>query len=170
MKETFAVLNQMVADGAIDNYALAGAVGAMFYVEPFSTHDIDVLIVIPETEGKLIAELPGWKYLSSRGYSEIRGEGIVVEGWPVQFLPVSNALEHEAYLNATNQTLDNVTVRVVQPEHLVAMMLKVGRLKDFARIQMFLSQDAINSEVLEDILQRYDLNNKWDEFRGRFLS
>jgi hypothetical protein len=170
MKETFAVLNQMVADGAIDNYALAGAVGAMFYVEPFSTHDIDVLIVIPETEGKLIAELPGWKYLSSRGYSEIRGEGIVVEGWPVQFLPVSNALEHEAYLNATNQTLDNVTVRVVQPEHLVAMMLKVGRLKDFARLQMFLSQDAINSEVLEDILQRYDLNNNWDEFRGRFLS
>jgi hypothetical protein len=168
MKETFAVLNQMVADGAIDNYALAGAVGAMFYVEPFSTQD--VLIVIPETEGKLGAQLPGWKYLSSRGYSEIRGEGIVVEGWPVQFLPVSNALEHEAYLNATNQTLDNVTVRVVLPEHLVAMMLKVGRLKDFARIQMFLSQDAINAEVLEDILQRYDLNNKWNEFRGRFLS
>jgi hypothetical protein len=26
MKETFAVLNQMVADGAIENYALAGAV------------------------------------------------------------------------------------------------------------------------------------------------
>ena len=48
MKETFAVLNQMVADGAIDDYALAGAVGAMFYVEPFSTHDIDVLIVSPE--------------------------------------------------------------------------------------------------------------------------
>jgi len=164
------VLNQMVADGAIEDYALAGAVGAMFYVEPFSTHDIDVLIVIPETEGKLIAELPGWKYLSSRGYSEIRGEGIVVEDWPVQFLPVSDDLEHEAYLNATNQTLDNVTVRVVQPEHLVAMMLKVGRLKDFARIQMFLSQDAINSELLEDILQRYDLNDKWNEFRDRFLS
>jgi hypothetical protein len=170
MKETFAVLNRMVADGAIDNYALAGAVGAMFYIEPFSTHDIDVLIVTPETEGKLITEIPGWKYLSSCGYSEIRGEGIVVEGWPVQFLPVSNALEHEAYLNAANQSLDNVTVRVVQPEHLVAMMLKVGRLKDFARIQMFLSQDAINSEVLEDILQRYDLNDKWNEFRGRFLS
>jgi len=60
MKETFAVLNQMVADGAIENYALAGAVAAMFYVEPFSTKDLDVLVVIPETEEKLIAELPGW--------------------------------------------------------------------------------------------------------------
>jgi hypothetical protein len=170
MKETFAVLNQMVADGAIENYALAGAVGAMFYVEPFSTHDVDVLVVIPETEGKLIAELPGWKYLSSRGYSEIRGEGILVEGWPVQFLPVSDALEDEAYLNASDQTLENVTVRVVQPEHLVAIMLKVGRLKDFARIQMFLSQEAINSEVLEDILERHGLTGKWNEFRGRYLS
>ena len=164
------MLNQMVADGAIENYALAGAVGAMFYVEPFSTHDIDVLVVVPETEGKLIAELPGWKYLSSHGYSEIRGEGIVIESWPVQFLPVSDALEHEAFLNATNQTLDNVTVRVVQPEHLVAMMLKVGRLKDFARIQMFLSQDAVNSERLNDVLLRHGLNGKWKEFQERFLS
>jgi hypothetical protein len=169
MKETFAVLNQMVADGAIENYALAGAVGAMFYVEPFSTEDIDVLVVIPETEGRLIAELPGWKYLSSHGYSEIRGEGIVIEGWPVQFLPVTNPLESEAYLNAQNQNLDHETVRVVQPEHLVAMMLKVGRLKDLARIQMFWSQDAINSEVLGDVLQRHGLDGKWNSFRERFL-
>ena len=169
MKETFAVLNQMVADGAIEKYALAGAVGAMFYVEPFSTSDIDVLVVVPETEGKLIAELPGWKYLSSRGHNEIRGEGIVVEGWPVQFLPVSNPLEDEAYLNASDQRSDDVTVRVVQPEHLVAIMLRTGRLKDFARIQMFLSQDVVNSEVLEDILQRHDLDGKWNDFRDRFL-
>ncbi len=170
MKDTFAVLNQMVADGAIENYALAGAVGAMFHVEPFSTHDIDVLVVIPETEGKLIAELPGWKYLSSHGYSEIRGEGIVIESWPVQFLPVSNPLQSEAYINALGQNLDGVIVRVVQPEHLVAMMLALGRLKDFARIQMFLSQDAVNSEVLNDVLLRHGLNGKWKEFQERFLS
>ena len=170
MKDTFAVLNQMVADGAIENYALAGAVGAMFYVEPFATHDIDVLVVVPETEGKLIAELPGWKYLSSHGYSEIRGEGIVIESWPVQFLPVSSPLESEAYLNAQDQNLDGVIVRVVQPEHLVAMMLTLGRLKDFARIEMFLSQDAVNSEVLDDVVQRHGLNDKWNQFRERFLS
>lgn len=170
MKNTFAVLNQMVRDSAIENYAVAGAVGAIFYIEPFSTQDIDVLVAIPEPEGKVIAELPGWKYLNAHGYSEIRGEGIVVENWPVQFLPVSNPLEHEAYLNALDLDLDGVTVRVVQAEHLVAMMLRVGRLKDFARIQMFLTQGAINSEVLEDILQRHGLNGKWTEFRNRFLS
>jgi hypothetical protein len=170
MKNTFAVLNQMVKDAAIENYAVAGAVGAIFYIEPFSTEDIDVLVAIPDPEGKVISELPGWKYLNAHGYSEIRGEGIVVENWPVQFLPVSNPLEHEAYLNAQDLDLDGMTVRVVQAEHLVAMMLRVGRLKDLARIQMFLSQDAINSEVLEDILQRHNLDGKWNEFRNRFLS
>ena len=168
MKNTFAVLNQMVKDAAIENYAVAGAVGAIFYVEPFSTQDIDVLV--PDPDGRVIAELPGWKYLNAHGYTEIRGEGIVVEDWPVQFLPVSNPLEHEAYLNAQDLDLDGMTVRVVQAEHLVAMMLRVGRLKDLARIQMFLSQDAINSEVLEDILQRHNLDGKWNEFRNRFLS
>lgn len=163
------MLNQMVKDAAIENYAVAGAVGAIFYIEPFSTQDIDVLVAIPEPEGQVIAELPGWRYLNAHGYSEIRGEGIVIANWPVQFLPVSNPLEHEAYLNAQDLDLDGVTVRVVQAEHLVAMMLRVGRLKDLARIQMFLSQDAINSEVLEDILQRHGLDGKWDEFRNRFL-
>ena len=51
MKETFAVLNQMVADGAIEDYALAGAVGAMFYVEPFSTRDIMYWLPLPNPKG-----------------------------------------------------------------------------------------------------------------------
>jgi hypothetical protein len=170
MKDTFAVLNQMVRDGAIENYAIAGAVGAMFYIEPFSTQDIDVLVTISEPESKLIAELPGWNYLKAHGYTENHREGIVVEGWPLQFLPVSNRLEDEAYLNAQDLDFEGIAVRVVMPEHLVAMMLNVGRLKDFARIQMFLSQDAIDPRALEDIIQRHGLNSKWNEFRNRFLS
>src|SRR5713226_5882218 len=112
MKNTFAVLNRMVRDGAIDNYAVAGAVGAMFYVEPFSTQDIDVLVVTPGSEDKPVAELPGWDYLRQHGYAEIRKEGIVVEGWPVQFLPASQPLEREAYLNAERLEFDGTPVRV----------------------------------------------------------
>ncbi|SRR5712692_5839033 len=170
MKNTFAVLNRMVRDGAIDNYAVAGAVGAMFYIEPFSTQDIDVLVVTPDTENKVILELPGLEYLKAQGYTEIRGAGVVVEGWPLQFLPVSNPLEEEAYLKAQDLAFEDVTVRVVLAEHLVAMMLNVGRLKDLARIQTFLLQDAVNLEALEDILQRRGLAGKWNEFRNRFLS
>src|SRR5438034_10279942 len=87
MKETFAVLNQMVADGVIENYAVAGAIGAIFYVEPFSTEDLDVFVMTPEDP--VIIELPGWDYLKAHGYTKVEKEGVVVEGWPVQFVPAT---------------------------------------------------------------------------------
>ena len=73
----------MVADGVIENYAVAGAIGAMFYVEPFSTEELDVFVLTPENQVAL--EIPGLDYLRVR-----RKEGIVIEGWPVQFMPVAN--------------------------------------------------------------------------------
>lgn len=165
MKETFAVLNQMVADGAIEDYAVAGAIGAMFYVESFSTQDIDVFVLTPED--RVIIELPGLDYLRARGYTEFRNEGIVIKGWPVQFMPATTKLEHEAYLNAEISNFEEVPVRVVLAEHLVAIMLKVGRLKDIARIQMFLSQDAVNNDKLEDVIQRHGLTDKWAEYKKK---
>ena len=164
IKKTFAVLNQMVADGAIKNYAAAGAIGAIFYVEPFSTEDLDVFVLTPED--RLIIELPGWDYLKARGYTKIEKEGIVVEGWPVQFVPATTPLEREAYLNAQILNVGEVPVRVVLPEHLVAIMLNVGRPKDIARIKMFLSQDAVKLTALEDVINRHGLSEKWTDTKG----
>jgi hypothetical protein len=166
MKQVFALLNEMIRDGVLENYAVAGAIGAMFYVEPFSTQDIDVLVMTPED--RLVIELPGRDYLKARGYTEFRNEGIVIEDWPVQFLPATTQLEREAYLNAEISSLDQVPVRVALPEHLVAIMLSVGRPKDLARVEMFLSQDAVNIEALEDLIQRHGLTEKWDAYKRKF--
>ncbi|HJZ78995.1 MAG TPA: hypothetical protein VKD91_01575 [Pyrinomonadaceae bacterium] len=163
IKKTFNVLNRMVADGVIENYAVGGAIGAMFYVEPFSTEGFDVFVAAPE--GRLIIELPGLDYLKSLGYTEFEREGIVVEGWPVQFLPATTALEHEAYLNAQLIDLDGVPVRVALPEHLVAIMLNVGRQKDLARIRMFLTQDAVKLTALEDVITRHGLSERWADLK-----
>ena len=112
--------------------------------------------------------MPGWDYLKRRGYSEIRGEAIVVEGWPVQFMPVGNALEEEAYLNAEVLPFEDTAVRVVLAEHLVAIMLEVDRPKDLARSQMFLSQDAVERRSLLDIISRHGLSDQWVTFQKRF--
>jgi hypothetical protein len=165
MERTFAIINQMVADGVIDNYAVAGAIGAMFYVEPFSTKDLDVFVLTPEDQ--LVLEIPGLNYLKARGYTEWRNEGIVIESWPVQFMPVANALEREAYEKAQYHDVDTVSVRVVSPEHLVAIMLQVGRLKDLARVDMFLAQSAVDLEALSDILDRYGLSDRFAEYSKR---
>jgi hypothetical protein len=167
MNKTFAVLNQMVKDGAIENYAVGGAIGAMFYVESFSTADLDVFV--PAPQDRLIIELPGLDYLKDRGYSTFEKEGIVVEEWPVQFLPATTALEREAYLNAQILNVDDVPARVALPEHLVAIMLNVGRPKDNARIEMFLSQDAVNLPALEDVINRHGLSEKWSNYKKDFL-
>lgn len=165
MKRVFQLLNEMVRDVVITNYAIGGAIGAVFYVEPFATQDVDVFVLMETEPSGLVTTIPGWTYLRDRGYTEIRGEAVVVDDWPVQFIPVSDALEEEAYLNAATLDFEGEPVRVMLAEHLVAIMLKAGRLKDRARVQMFLSQDAVDQEVLFEIIKRHDLETKWSEFR-----
>jgi hypothetical protein len=42
IKEVIQTINQMQADGVIEGYAIGGAVGATFYLEPVATLDVDI--------------------------------------------------------------------------------------------------------------------------------
>ena len=53
MKKALEVLNDLERDGVIGRYAIGGAMGATFYVEPFTTFDLDVFVVLPEAGGSL---------------------------------------------------------------------------------------------------------------------
>ena len=169
MKKVFQLLNALVRDGEVPNYAIGGAIAAVFYVEPFSTQDIDVFVMMKTEPTGLVTTIPGWDYLKERGYTHVRGEAIVVEDWPVQFIPVSNPLEEEAYLNAATLDFDGEPVRVFLAEHLVAIMLQAGRLKDLTRVEMFLAQDAVDHEILRDIITRHNLEKQWASFHSRDL-
>jgi len=37
MKRVFQLLNELIREDEIPNYAIGGAIGAVFYVEPFAT-------------------------------------------------------------------------------------------------------------------------------------
>jgi hypothetical protein len=41
--------------------------------------------------------------------------------------------------------------------------------KDYARIVMFLEQDAVNMEKLHSILLRHGLVPKWEKFGSKYL-
>ena len=169
MEKVFQLLNEMVREGELSNYAIGGAIAAVFYVRPFATQDVDVFVTMQTGPTGLVTKIPGWDYLKERGYTEIRDEGIMVEGWPVQFLPVSSPLQEEAFLNATIIDTAGEPVRVILAEHLVALMLQSGRLKDVVRVQMFLEQDAVDQEVLLDIIKRHGLEKQWANFQSRYL-
>jgi len=58
MKRTLEIINRMQADGIISNYAIGGAVGATFYLEPAATLDVDIFLNLPATSGGLLWSRP----------------------------------------------------------------------------------------------------------------
>src|SRR6266496_4376539 len=156
MEKTLRVLNRMVREGVIKQYAIGGAVAAIFYIEPINTNDLDIFFHVKETSSKLDILAPLYDYLSKVGYDP-RGEAIDIEGWPVQFLPIFNQLLEEAVAKAKDIRFKRTKTRVLQAEHLVAIMLQTGRLKDHARIAQFMEQGVVDEELLTDILARHGL-------------
>ena len=99
MEKTLQVLNDLVRTGVLSRYAIGGAMGATFYVEPVLTFDLDVFVVLPKTAGGLSTLEPLYEALRARGY-RVEGECVVIEGIPVQFLPAYNVLLEEALAEA----------------------------------------------------------------------
>jgi hypothetical protein len=160
MERTIKVLNEMVHEGLILDYVLGGAVAALFYIEPIETHDLDVFVILPETRGTLLSLDGVYRHLSRRGYVADE-EHVVVEGIPVLFLVASTPLVEEAMSEASARDYGAETVRVMNPEHLVAIMVELNRAKDRIRLSLFLDQAPVDKERLTEILERHSLKEKW---------
>ena len=150
----------MVKDGVIEQYAIGGAVAAIFYIEPINTNDLDIFFHVKDPSAGLDILAPLYEYLSGLGYKGQR-EAIDIEGWPVQFLPVFSPLLEEAVEQAKEVRFQRTKTNVMQAEHLVAIMLQTGRLKDQARIAQFMEHEVVDQERLADILTRHGLIEKW---------
>jgi len=169
MKTTLEVINRMQAEGVIGKYAIGGAVGATFYLEPSATLDIDIFVAPKNTQGSsLLTVAPIYDYLTSRGYKTEK-EHVVIEGWPVQFLPPGDALDEEALQQAVETEVEGVRTWVITAEHLVAMALKTARAKDFTRILQFVESGVLDADKLDQILTRHGLLEKWEQFGVKFL-
>ncbi len=169
MKATLEMINAMKDDGIIGKYAIAGAVGATFYLEPLSTADVDIFVILPSAQGSSLLSLaPIYEYLRARG-CQVEGERIIVGEWPVQFLPAHSRLEQEALSQAVETEVEGAQTWVLTAEHLVAIALNTGRAKDYARIVQFLELQAVDPEKLNRILIRHELLDKWKKFERRYL-
>lgn len=146
--------NELVAAGLIEDYALGGALAAIYYVEPFTTYDADIIFITAD-EG-LTAGIPAiYAYLQERGW-RIEREHLVVKGFPVQFLAASDLAE-EAVREARQIEYEGVPAKVFRPEHIIAIAASLGRHKDLARIEQLLDQAEIDKSYLDDVLRRYNL-------------
>ena len=169
MGDTIQVLNRMVEDRVIQRYAIGGAGAALNYVEARFTRDIDILVTFQDTRpSRLVTLGPIVSYLAELGYSEWEDEGLLIEGWPVQFLPTADSLDLEALDRAVEVEEDfgsgtPVKTWVLAPEHVVAVAVRTGRPKDVIRIGDFVEQEAVDLTRLLDVLKRHHLLDRWAE-------
>ncbi len=170
IKEAINTINQMQADGVIDRYAIGGAVGATFYLEPMATLDVDIFVTFrPELGSLLVSPQPIFDYLQAQG-GEMQGEYIVVCGWPLQFLPAETALLEEALKDAVTRDIGGTTAHVFTAEHLAAIALQTGRAKDKARLLQFIEAGALDAARFQQIIARHRLVDAWQKFERQFLS
>lgn len=73
-------------------------------------------------------------------------------------------MDEAALRQATVIELDGFTARFLRPEYLVAKAVSLGRLKDLARVEAFLDQDAVDLAALRLVLAEFDLLGAWKVF------
>ncbi len=154
LADVFRAANESVAAGLIEDWALGGALAAIYYVEPFTTYDADIFF-IPKSEN-LTAGIPAsYGHLQSQGW-QVEREHLLVGGFPVQFLAASGLTE-EAVREAERIDHEGVSATVFRAEHIVAIAASAGRAKDKARLEQLLQQTELDKTYLENVLQRHKL-------------
>ncbi|MGB9894125.1 MAG: hypothetical protein ACPLRA_06890 [Candidatus Saccharicenans sp.] len=143
--------------GIIKSYAIGGGIAATYYTEPILTYDLDVFF-IPVKEGFDVLG-PIYEFAKERGY-KFEAEAILIEDFPVQFIPVYNDLVREAVENAAEVDYGQIKVRIVRAEYLTAIALQTGRPKDRERALRLLESEATDRVMLNRILEKYGLMNK----------
>ncbi|NTU51064.1 MAG: hypothetical protein HGA94_01315 [Candidatus Aminicenantes bacterium] len=163
MEKALKVIAEMVRLGIIKAYAIGGGIAATYYIEPVLTYDLDVFF-IPAKEG--LDELaPIYAFARGRGYAE-QAEALVIEGFPVQFIPAYNDLVREAVAEAATLKYRDTEAKVVKAEYLVAIALQTGRAKDRERVVRLLDVGVIDRTVLARILEKHGLVRKLKKIEG----
>jgi hypothetical protein len=117
---------------------------------------LDVFVLF-QSSGMLTSLTPIYDWAKANGY-ESKSEHIIIADLPVQLIPAYN-LEAEAVETAVEMDYDNVPVRVIRPEYLIAMALQPSArtAKRLARVASLLEQADVDRDLLNKLLERYNL-------------
>jgi hypothetical protein len=152
------VLNEMKSAGVVEDYAVAGAMALVFWSEPIPTFDLDVLVFLPATASPIVSLEPIYTWTQAKGFVA-RSEHVLIADVPVQFLPSHNALADEAIEQAVTLEYEGVPVRVVRPEHLIALYLEPGArtAKRRERAAALMESSCVDAGLLDGLLSRFGL-------------
>jgi len=166
MEATLAILNELETSGLVGRYAIGGAMAAFFYAEAVVTEDLDAFVLLTAQNTGLVTLTPLYEFLKQRGATEER-EHLWLAGTLLQLIPAYDPLTEESVREAVDHTVGSACTHVMRVEHLIAIALKTGRAKDFARISLLLEEATVDAPLLDAILQRHQLLPRWNVFKVR---
>jgi hypothetical protein len=154
LKNILIQLNQLKANGIIQDYAIGGGYAVMYYDLPVATYDLDILVLISgEDDYHRLYE-----YFRAQG-NKIENVYVFIDEMPVQFLPnYISPLFNQAIVEADLIAFQDVQAKVVKLEYLVALLLTAFRPKDRIRIQELLNK--ADKKQLLNIIRRFDDEQK----------
>jgi len=132
-------IERLKKEGVVKDYAIGGAMALVFWSEPIPTFDIDVFVVLG-SESNLVSLTP-------------------IAGMPVQMIPAHSKLAEEAVASAAQLDFEGQPVRVIRPEHLIALYLEPSARthKRLERVAALLEEGQVDRELLDTVLRRYNL-------------
>ena len=160
--DAFVELNKLEQDGVISKYAVAGGMAFLFYTDPVNTYDLDVFVYLPKQEGDglIISMSPLYDELRKRGHT-FDGEHVKIAGIVVQFIVAYSSLAEEALDQAVIHDYEGVPVRVISPEHLVALAYDTGGAKRRERAQAMLDDEGVvNLDRLKQIMEAHNVSTE----------
>lgn len=166
MKKTIQILNKLCNECIIKEYAIAGGMAQFYYIEPSVTYDLDLIVNIDISENDLSPLKDLYKWADENDY-KTEGEHILLGGIPVQFLLPYNQLIKEALKNKVQIELFNEKTFILSAEYLMAILLQTWRATDKERLIKFLTEYEYNNEILIDILKRYELLDKFNDYKDK---
>jgi len=98
-----------------------------------------------------------YEWTLARGFSSL-AEHVMIHSVPVQFLPAHNPLVEQAIRHARELEYEGVKVRVIDPEHLVALALQAGGARRRERAWQLFEAGQIDRDRLRTLLTTHNIN------------
>ena len=162
MEKTLRLIKELKEKKIITDYSIGGGIAALYYVEPLLTYDLDIFFIPIEDSIDVLTPIYG--YLKEKGF-KAKKEHILIEGVPVQFIPVYNDLVEEAVQYSVEVRYGRIKTRVLGVEYLIAVMLQTYRPKDKERLVKVFEDAKIDIELLKKILKKHGLYDRYVQFK-----
>jgi hypothetical protein len=156
LREVFRTLTEMRNQGVVADYAIGGATAVLFYAEPTRTFDVDVFVTLPSTTAAATSLDSVYLWASEQGLT-VQDAHVIIAGVPVQFLPAYDALVAQSVATARVHDYEGVPVRVVGPEHLVALALEAGGARRRERAWQILESADVDKDGIRALLEEHGI-------------